>query len=238
MKKKKLVLFDIDGTLITATSSGVEHWKKRLDAAFTKVHNKPITFEIDLHEFNGMVDKQTQWKIAQMLGITRKDFEDKLQETQTVFHEYLKTALEEKRVTYVAIDDAVTLLDMVIAADHTEVGVVTGNIARNASLKLKAAGLNQDIVFGSYGDNVDDRPALVEDAVKRANDYFGVSFTPQDIIVIGDTAHDITAGKAHGTVTIGVATGITTTEKELMEAGADLVVSSLMDERVLTLLEL
>jgi phosphoglycolate phosphatase len=237
-KKKKLVLFDIDGTLLTARQSGVENWKKRLNAAFVKAHNKPITFEIVIKDFNGMVDKQTKWKIAQMLGITRAEFEEKLPIAQTAFYEFLKNAVDTEDVMYEAIADARTLLEQTIAAEHIHVGLVTGNIERNAWLKLKAAGFDQDITFGAFGDNVDDRPALVKDALDRGAAHFGVEFLSTDVIVIGDTPHDIEAGKAHGTITIGVSTGMTTSAKELEEAGADLVVSSLMDPRVLALLEL
>ncbi|RRR74496.1 MAG: HAD family hydrolase [Candidatus Viridilinea halotolerans] len=86
---------------------------------------------------------------------------------------------------------------------------LTGNIAAVARLKLECVGLLEhlDVAVGAYGDDHHERPALVPLAAARAAQRYGQPFSGQQLVIIGDTPHDIACGQAHGARTIAVATG-------------------------------
>jgi phosphoglycolate phosphatase-like HAD superfamily hydrolase len=237
-KNKKLVLFDVDGTLLISDHKGVEYWKKRLHAVFETVHQTPIPFELNIHDFNGMVDKQVMWKVAQMLSISKEKFEAKSREMNKVFHEYLKLAVKNREVGYWPIEDAKKLLDKMVTHQYPYYGLVTGNVESNAWLKLRSAGLDSYFSFGAFGDTVSSRSELVRYAITTAPKHFGATFDASEVIVIGDTVHDIQAAKDAGAIAIGVATGFTSSEKDLKNAGADIVATSLLDDRIIALMGL
>ncbi len=104
----KLVLFDIDGTLVRGSPKGkaMEMWKERMHAVFSEVHGVPLSFELELKDFNGLVDVSIFWHIAQKLGISRASFEEKLPASKEMFHGRLKKALEENSLRYVPVEEA------------------------------------------------------------------------------------------------------------------------------------
>ena len=235
-KAKKLVLFDIDGTLTTVTDKSIEYWKRRLAAVFEDVFHKPINFELQIKNYNGMVDRKVLWKIAEELGISQADFDSKFDQAKTVFHEYLQEAVNDGKVEYFPISDAQRLVENLPNHPHISVGLVTGNVEKNGWLKLQSASLNRHFVVGGFGDTVVERVDLVKLAIQNASSYYGEEFLAEEIIVIGDTVHDIVAARGANVFALGVATGHTDTKEMLEAAGADLVVDSLLDERVFALL--
>lgn len=235
---RKLVLFDIDGTLVRATQKGIEAWKGRIKAVFEEVHGMAVPFELEVKDFNGMVDKKVLWLIAQRLGIAREVFEKKFGQSKKVFHRYLRDAVKHGEIAYFPIEEARILVKLVQSTPTISFGLITGNIEDNAWLKLQSAGIEQDFGFGVFGDVAEERVDLVRQAVASAQNHFGHAFAPADVFVIGDTTHDINAAKAAGVISVGVATGHTDTAQQLQQAGAHLVVDSLMDARVLALLGL
>ncbi len=235
---KKLVLFDIDGTLVDSSVKSVGHWKERITAVFEKVYEKKGPFEIDAHSFNGKVDKQVLRLISERIGISREVFDERFPKARDVYHQELLRVLDTEDGVYTAFEDAKEFVVHLGEHEHIGTGVITGNIERNAWAKLRKAGLEDLFSFGAFSDDVESRADLVAHALEKAAVHFGTTFSPSDIIVIGDTVHDIRAAKSGGVRSIGVSTGASTTHDELVAEGADLVVTSLMDERVFTLLEL
>lgn len=235
---KKLVLFDIDGTLVRSGQKGVTYWKLRLEAVFNEVYKTPISFEIKAHDFNGMLDTKVMRVIATRLGISEDVFFAGFPKARKIFHAFLKKAVDAGNIRYYAIEDARVLVEKLHLNPRLSFGVITGNIEANAWLKLRSAGYTNHFDFGVFADEIEERADLVEEAVVRASKHFSHAFPKEHVIVVGDTVHDIRAAKAAGVLSVGVATGLTSSEKHLTGEGADLVVSSLMDERVLTLLGL
>ncbi len=115
--------------------------------------------------------------------------------------------------------------------------MITGNTEENAWLKLKSAGIDKYFSFGGFGDTAETREELVLEAISKAEKHLGKTFMREEIMVIGDTPHDIRAAKAAGVRVIGVASGITATQEELVVEGAELVVATLLDPRVLALFQ-
>lgn len=237
-KLKKLVLFDIDGTLIDSSAKSVGHWKERITAVFEKVYGKKGPFEIDAHSYNGQVDKQVLRLVSEKIGIPREIFDKRFPKAREVYHQELLKVLDTEDPVYIVFEDARNFVHHLLEHEHIGIGVITGNIERNAWAKLKKVGLDELFSFGAFSDDVESRAELVEHALKKAAEHFGIEFALSDVIVVGDTVHDIRAAKSGGVMSIGVSTGVSTTIDELIAEGADLAVTSLMDERVFDFLEL
>lgn len=235
---KKLVLFDIDGTLIDSSPKGVGHWKERISTVFEKVYNSSIPFEIDVHAYNGKVDKQVFRLISEKIGISRTVFDERFPQAREVYYEELKKIIDTEDDAYRAFAEAKEFVTRLSDIPHIDIGVITGNIERNAWAKLEKAGLHTFFSFGAFSDDVEDRAELVAHALIKAKAHFGREFMLSQVIVVGDTVHDIRAAKSGGVRSIGVSTGASTTLDELIAEGADLAVTSLMDEQVFTMLGL
>ncbi|MFK3983980.1 HAD family hydrolase [Micromonospora sp. NPDC050397] len=113
---------------------------------------------------------------------------------------------------------------------HVVQTLVTGNIATVATDKLAALGLGAglDLEIGGYGRHDTVRAALVRRCRERAEAKYGHAFAPADILVIGDTVHDVAGALANGVTAVGVATG-GTSAADLAAAGAHIVLTNLAD---------
>ncbi|NTU82712.1 MAG: HAD hydrolase-like protein [Chloroflexales bacterium] len=107
---------------------------------------------------------------------------------------------------------------------------LTGNIAVVARIKLECVGLLPllDLAAGAYGDDHHHRPELVPIAAARAARRYGQSFGGRQVIVVGDTPHDIDCGRANGARTVAVATGPYSLD-ELLAHGPDVALPDLSD---------
>jgi phosphoglycolate phosphatase len=107
-------------------------------------------------------------------------------------------------------------------------GLLTGNIERGARIKLGRFGLNDYFHIGAYGSDSADRMRLPEVALQRANDFFAVQFEPEELVIIGDSIHDIRCARGFGAKAIGVNTGLTKRE-DLVAEEPEFLFSSLAD---------
>ncbi|HKX12634.1 MAG TPA: HAD family hydrolase, partial [bacterium] len=104
-------------------------------------------------------------------------------------------------------------------------GLATGNFESTAGHKLRHAKLDQFFSFGGYGSDHAERPELTRVAVERGLQRLGRRVEPEEILLVGDTVHDIDSGRKLGLTTVAVATG-STTRAALEAARADFVVDS------------
>jgi phosphoglycolate phosphatase-like HAD superfamily hydrolase len=107
-------------------------------------------------------------------------------------------------------------------------GLLTGNVARGAQLKLESFGMWQYFRLGAYGSDASDRNALVPIAQDRARTLLGYHFSPTQIVVIGDTPRDIRCAQVHGARAVAVATG-SYSLAELQQHGPDHCFQDLRD---------
>ncbi|MCY4639103.1 MAG: HAD family hydrolase [Chloroflexi bacterium] len=121
----------------------------------------------------------------------------------------------------------VELLDA-LRESPAALGLATGNLRRGAELKLRHYGLWERFPAGGFGDHSPERPAIVTEAIRALAAARGVEPSPARAVVIGDTPHDVTAGRAAGARVLAVATG-RHAEEDLRESGADLVLPDLTD---------
>lgn len=231
---KKLVLFDIDGTLITWAGKHINGFS-RFQHGMKDAWGIDIGNEID--SFEGVPEWKSAWEVAKQYGVNRTQFEKKF----SVYVEAMRVFLADKSKTfplYVLISEAVELVALLHRQKDVHMGILSANPERIGKWKLEHCGLHNYFEFGLWGDKAESRIEIAQSVFKKANDFFNYSFPPQDIIVVGDTIHDIQCGKAIGSVTIAVTTGRKSATEILASVNPDLLVDSLMDRRVHKLLGL
>ena len=230
----KLILFDIDGTLVSQDGASVFEMKPEGESKFSyairTVFGKQI--HVDMTKFNGFVDRSILWFCAESVGIDRKDFDRELPKLAEEMHNYMKLSNLDVSL-YQAIPSARQFVDLVVASQTIAYGILSGNVQSIGLWKLDKAGYGHMFDFGVYGEEADDRIELAKKTVVRANAFFHTAFVPKDISVIGDTVHDVRCGKAIGAHTIAVMTGRHRDPETLDAEHPDFLVDSLMDNSVL-----
>jgi phosphoglycolate phosphatase len=216
----RVLLFDIDGTLVATGGAGAAAWKR----AFQELYGIPA----DIGQFTdaGMPDPD----------VGARTFEAVLHRAPTP-HELAQ--LIQRRLEYmpetVAESTGYKVLPGVperlrqLSRDGHLLGLITGNIDGAAHIKLQRGDLNRWFTFGAYAGAGMDRPAIVREAVSRALAIVGRDVPMADIYVIGDTPLDIEAAHAVGCTAVAVATGHYDSAA-LRAAGADHVLESLEEE--------
>ena len=216
--KTKLVLFDIDQTILHSGGAG----EKALTLALRDRLGREASLENI--EIAGKTDVWITHRIFEAHGIEVSD------ENVTTFLngylEHLKTQLQliEGRL----LPGFPEILNAIARLPHVAVGLLTGNLRRGAELKLRHYGVLDHFSFGAFADDSAERNQLGPFARQRASDAHGVQFSPLDIFVIGDTPHDIACALAFGARGVGVATG-RYSRAELEAAGAAFVFEDLSD---------
>lgn len=212
---RKLLLFDIDGTLLTSGGAG----EKALSLAVKDCFG--VEDDLADVEIAGRTDS----------GIARQIFEKHGQEATAdnlaAFYDMYLRHLEQElpQRPGQVLPGIVEVLESLQHRDDVAVGLLTGNLSRGAELKLTHYGVWDFFEFGAFADDHHDRNELGPFARKRAGEKYG-EFAPEDIYVIGDTPHDVACGRAIGAQTVALATGRYSAD-DLRACGADFVFDDL-----------
>jgi phosphoglycolate phosphatase-like HAD superfamily hydrolase len=196
-RAKRLLLWDIDGTLVNTGGAGVESLKRMVRERFGR--------DDDLHdiEIAGKTDR------AILRDILRKyEVEPTDEKVREFADDYVAGLADElPRRTGRVLPGIVELLAQTHEQPHIVNALLTGNLQRGAQIKLEHYRLWHFFAFGAFADDHHDRNELGAFAISRARETTGEQFAPEQIDVIGDTGHDIACGKAFGARTVAVATG-------------------------------
>lgn len=217
-QNKRLLLFDIDGTLIHSGGAGVHALKLTLAERFG------IADDLDDIEIAGMTDSGI------VVSILKKH---RIPATSGNIAAFLDSyvhflSLELPRREGKLLPGVLELLEKLKSRPHLVLALLTGNVSRGAQLKLEHYGVWHFFEFGAFADDHQDRNQLGSFAVTRAKEKHGREFPATEIDVIGDTPRDITCGKAFGARTIAVATG-TCSREQLAEHQPDFLINDLSD---------
>ncbi len=197
MREKRLLLWDIDGTLINTGAAG-QHALVR--ATVERFGGKG---ELDGVEIAGRTDTAIAHQILEKYRTPLSD------ENVNSFLDLYVQLLEEElpRRKGRVLPGIRELVEDSSHQEHNTLGLLTGNLRRGAQLKLEYYELWKFFPFGAFSDDNHDRNALGPCALGRALAETAIDFSPTHVDVIGDTGHDIACGKAFGARTIAVATG-------------------------------
>lgn len=219
---RKLVLFDIDGTLLSTRGAA---WRA-FRTALSEVYGE--TGPIESYDFHGRTDPQIARDLLRLAGLEDRFIEGGLDDLWRAYLRELRRELDQPDVQVDVLPGVPALLDSLHTTGEHLVGLLTGNIQEGARLKLSAAGLWERFDFGAYGSDHERRDRLPAVAVRRARERSGIHFRGRDVVIIGDTPFDVACGRSLGVWAVAVATGKHSPE-ELWEAGADDVLTDLSD---------
>lgn len=222
----RLVLFDIDGTLMSTGQAGRQAIKEAMEEVFGTPG--PARNWV----FAGKTDPQICYEVLGAAGWEREAVDARL---EAFWPAYLsRLARELPRSPRCHLKPGVeALLQALAPLPEAHVGLLTGNVREGARIKLDRFNLFHHFAMGAFGSDAADRHALPAIAVERAHALWNRRFIGKEVVIIGDTAHDVLCGQSLGVKAIGVATGTTPVE-ELRRHGADHCFEDLRDtERVL-----
>jgi phosphoglycolate phosphatase-like HAD superfamily hydrolase len=217
----KVILFDIDGTLILTGGAGMRALNRACEEltgfsdALAQVPVAGRTDRIILHDAMRKAGRDLD---DQLLSALRSRYVQLLQEEIQFPGRGVKAILPGVR----------ELLDALAARDDVFLGLVTGNFEEGARIKLEYFDLWRYFRCGAYGDDAADRNDLVPFAWRRAVERGLHADHVHDVFVVGDTPHDVACAQAAGAIPIAVATGSFTAD-QLREAGAREVLADLRD---------
>jgi len=214
---RRLVLFDIDGTLL---------WGGPAKVAFetAMIETYGTVGDVSRVSFAGKTDPQIARELLGGAGLAARAIDEGFPELWARYLGYLGEGLTRTPMEVLA--GVHELLDALALAGDVALGLVTGNIAGGAELKLGSAGLWERFAVGGFGSDHEERDHLPAIALERARAHWKAVLSARDAVIVGDTPRDVACGRAAGILTLAVATGRFSAE-ELRRAGADHVVDDL-----------
>ena len=197
----KVVLFDIDGTLLWSDGAG----RRAVQQALEEVFGTAIP---EGHEFDGKTDPQIVRELMIRAGLDDTTITERLPRALDRYLGLLQAELARIDDTNHLFPGIPEVLDALEQRDDVLLGLLTGNIQPGAHAKLRAVGLDPDrFKVGAFGSDHASRPELPAVARARAETLLGHAVAGEDVIVIGDTPADMSCGNGIGARAIGVATG-------------------------------
>lgn len=212
----KLILFDIDGTLVSMGGAGT----RAMNLAFNEIFGIPDAFKnipmagktdiqimkegLKLHRLPYM-DGNVEKMINGYIRFLEKEVDNPLRHLKPGIKESLDS-LNEMKIT---------------------LGLLTGNLEKGAKIKLGAFNLNEYFLAGAFGSDDEERDNLLPIAIDKFAKK-GFKFTPDTCVVVGDTPRDVRCAKIHGAACIAVATG-PYSKNDLLRTDADIVIDSFAD---------
>jgi phosphoglycolate phosphatase-like HAD superfamily hydrolase len=222
VRLRKLVLFDIDGTILLSAGAG----RRAITAALAEEIGDAAAFH--RVRFDGKTDPQIVLELLEAAGHAGPHAGDRV----LALCERYVSLLEEELASATGMrlmPGFPAILDRLEATAGVVLGLLTGNLARGAALKLRAAGLDPGrFRVGAFGSDSGHRPDLPAIAAERAAPIFGRVPAGAEVVIIGDTPADVACGSGIGARAVAVATG-SYGVAELEACGADAVFTDLAD---------
>lgn len=198
----RLVLFDIDGTLLLTAGAG----RRAILAALRE--EVPDAGAFERIRFDGKTDPQIVAELLEAAGQTEAPHSERVMSLCRRYVTLLEMELQRANAGTTLMPGVPRLLDRLEAAPDVVLGLLTGNLAEGAALKLRSGGLDPGrFRVGAFGSDSAHRPALPEIAARRAEPFFGRVPAGAEVVIIGDTPADVHCGAAIAARAVAVATG-------------------------------
>ena len=215
-----IILFDIDGTIISTGGAGRRAIARALDVSG---ESSSIDFS-----FAGMTDRGIVRKALEVDGrrVTESVIDRVLSAYLDALAHEIDTAPEEDYVVHEGIEAAI---EAALAAEHVACGLGTGNIEAGARLKLARVGFSKRFDFGGFGCDAEDRASLLHAGAERGATRLGHPMRMCRTVIVGDSPRDIKAAHAIGAQCLAVATGVFD-EEQLRAYDPDRLVANMTAE--------
>lgn len=223
----KLILFDIDGTLLTSGGAGERALRLGIKDRFG------IDDDLKDIEIAGRTDSGIARQLLRKHGLP--ETAENFARFYDGYLHFLPKLLPETNGRL--LPGVIPLLEALKARQDVVLGLLTGNLERGAEIKLTHYGVWDYFEFGAYADDHHDRNELGRFACARATEKHGRKFAAERIYVLGDTPHDIACARAFGARAVAIATGNFSVQ-QLAETQPDALFEDLSDlPRVLAALD-
>ena len=208
----KLICFDVDGTLIWTDGAG----RRAIRGALEDVLGS--AGPIDGFRFDGRTDGEIVLRLAEAAGLPVDGAV--MDRVLARYVERLGGELARPGHATTVYPGVHELLDALASRADCVVGLLTGNVAEGARLKLGSAGLDvARFKVNAFGSDSHERTALPAVAQRRAQETLGIAIAGPDVVIIGDTPADMACGRGIGARAVGVGTAAWTAA-QLLEHGA------------------
>ncbi len=195
-----LVLFDIDGTLLSVGRAARDAFGEGLASVYG------YDGDLDRYDFSGRTDPQIASMILRDFGLSDDEIAARI---HSLWEHYLRDLGRYVPGQARVLPGIREVVEALAADERVVLALLTGNIEPGARLKLGAAGLNEYFPFGAFGSDSANREELPPIAVARASALDGQEFRGRDVIIIGDSIYDVRCGVPHGALTVAIASGKT-----------------------------
>jgi phosphoglycolate phosphatase-like HAD superfamily hydrolase len=201
MSAPRLVLFDIDGTLLNSHGAG----RRAMEAAMGTIFG---TTGSTAYRYDGKTDRQIVREQMRAAGHDDAWIDSRMPDLLDSYLEGLRRELAAPDARVDALAGVERLLEALLERDHCVVGLLTGNLEPGARHKLAAARIAwSQFRVGAFGSDHEVREELPAIAQARALAQFGREYTGSAVVIIGDTPADVLCGRPVGARAIAVATG-------------------------------
>lgn len=217
---KRLLLFDIDGTLLTTNGRGRDAFRQSIEEVFRRPFNP------DLISFAGKTDQQILSEILHQMGLDRDGDPTAFERALDLYSSTMASILDESWVD--VLPGVRSLLGRLAAEPGVQLALLTGNLRETAYLKLRLGGIESHFPFGAFGSDDPNRYRLPPIAVDRAFEHTGYRYSGREVVIIGDTEHDIGCGREIRAISVAVCTGRFDRE-ELARHRPDVLLDNLAD---------
>jgi phosphoglycolate phosphatase len=214
----KIILFDIDGTLVLTGGAG----QRAMSRAFEELFGVPEAFRA-----TSMPGRTDSWILSDAATAHGVPLEE-LHRFHDVYLVHLAREIDLPGPRKGVMPGIRPLLDALAPRPDVYLALLTGNYERSARMKLEHFDLWRYFQCGAFGDDAPDRNRLLPKALERIRASGGPSVDPADIVVVGDTPLDVRCAAAGGARSLAVATGPYEADA-LRQAGADVVFDDLSD---------
>ena len=213
----RVILFDIDGTLVSTGGAGVKAFGEAFELAFG------ISNATEKTKFSGRTDFSLFRELCEWNKV-----EFSIPNRELFFNHYLQ--LIDKHLNEKVggpFPGVIKMLDDLASAPAPPaIGLLTGNIEEGAKRKLSTYNLWDRFSFGGFANDNEDRNLIAAAAMQKASEHLDCKLDGSEIVVVGDTPKDVSCGKYIGAKTLAVATGGSTL-KELEACSPDWAVPNL-----------
>ncbi|MGH7605208.1 MAG: HAD family hydrolase [Gemmatimonadaceae bacterium] len=197
----RLVLFDIDGTLLTSEGLGRAAMQRALETVFGSKGDPA-------YRYDGKTDRQIVRDVMRLEGHSDAHIDEKMEKLIDLYVVGLQEGVKGGKFNVHPLPGVLDVLDALEDRDDVVLGLLTGNIAPGARIKLRAAGIDPNrFRVNAFGSDHEHRPELPAIAQRRARETLGIKIAGEKLVVIGDTPADIDCGRSLGARAIGVASG-------------------------------